>query len=129
MSSRNLVDVTVFQSVKESFKSGLAKPLATSCLTVALTIAVFGGSVAMADDVGNKRKDERLGGFTLEDGSMLGRYGDVNDEWVPAARVQISENEMTEERSRRAHKKDNRLGAYSMQDDAMLGPYGDKNDE
>jgi hypothetical protein len=129
MSSRSQVGVTVFQSVKGTFKGGFAKPLATSCLTIALSVGIFGGSVAMAGDAGNKRKDEHLGGFSLEDGSMLGRYGDVNDEWVPAARVQISGNEMTKERSRRAPKKDNRLGAYSMQDDAMLGPYGDKNDE
>jgi hypothetical protein len=129
MSSKNQVGVTVFQSVKYSLKDGFNKSLVTSCLAAVLSIGVFSSSVAMADEAGNKRKDERLGGFTLEDGSMLGRYGDVNDEWVPAARVQISSNEMTEQRSRKAPKKDNRLGAYSTQDDAMLGPYGDKNDE
>lgn len=129
MTNKNSRTISRFQAVNIGAKDHLAKPVATLCLATILSIAVFGTSVAIAGNSSDKRKDERLGGFTLEDESMLGRYGDFNDEWVPATRVQISRNQMSEETRRRTPKKDNRLGAFSSQDDAMLGPYGDKNDE
>lgn len=129
MINKKVASVTGFQSVSSEYKSGLVKPAVTFCLTVVLSVGIFGGSAAMADQAGNKHKGERLGGFTLEDGSMLGRYGDVNDEWVAPTKVQVSRSEMTEKSKRKMPKKDNRLGSYSLQDDAMLGHYGDKNDE
>jgi uncharacterized protein YifE (UPF0438 family) len=117
------------QAVNSKIEEGFGKPLVTACLIMTLSIAVFGASTVLAEQNSKKFKDERLGHYTLEDESMLGRYGDVNDEWTPVAKVQVSQSEMTQQRKRKMPKKDSRLGAFSMQDDAMLGAYGDKNDE
>ena len=114
------------QSVMGNNDSGLLKKVATACLVVSLGVAIFGSQQALAESEG------RLGGYTLEDESMLGRYGDVNDEWVGSSNVSnvsISSTQMSAQIKRSMPKSDNRLGAYSMEDDAMLGRYGDKDDE
>jgi hypothetical protein len=111
------------QSVMENSESNLLKKIATGCLVLSLGVAIFGSQQVLAGDTG------RLGGYTLEDESMLGRYGDLNDEWVSVSSVEISSSKMSTQIKRSAPKQDNRLGAYSMQDDAMLGRYGDKDDE
>ena len=104
-------------------ESKLLRRLATACLVASLGVAIFGSQQTLAE------QDAQLGGYTMEDESMLGRYGDVNDEWVSASSVGISSTKMSAEMKRGAPKQDNRLGAYSMQDDGMLGRYGDKDDE
>ncbi|WP_455199946.1 hypothetical protein [Kaarinaea lacus] len=111
------------QSVMVSNESSMLKKIATGCFMLSLGVAIFGSQQALAE------QDNRLGGYTLEDESMLGRYGDVNDEWVEVSNVSISKSQMSVEKKRKMPKSDNRLGAYSMQDDAMLGRYGDKDDE
>lgn len=110
------------QSLVGNNQSSLIKIVTTAGLLLALSVAVFGSQQARAEE-------GRLGGYTLEDESMLGRYGDVNDEWVEVSNVSIKRTEMSTKNKRSMQKKDNRLGAYSLQDDAMLGRYGDKNDE
>ena len=75
----------------------------------------------------SKRKDERLGGYTLQDESMLGRYGDVNDEWVQSASVAVKSEPM--KKSSTPKKAVGKLGGYTMEDQSMLGRYGDHNDE
>lgn len=112
-----------FQSVMGDNESSLLKKIATGCLVVSLGIAIFGSQQALAE------QDSQLGGYTMEDESMLGRYGDVNDEWVGVSSVGISSTQMSSQTKKKMPKSDNRLGAYSMQDDAMLGRYGDKDDE
>lgn len=129
MSYKQEVGIAGFQQVAGKNEINFGKSAARLCLTVILSISMFAASVAMADQGGKKTKGERLGHYTLEDESMLGRYGDVNDEWVAPVKSQVSHSQMTESAKRKMHKKDNRLGSYSLQDDAMLGHYGDKNDE
>ena len=116
----------VIQSITGNSKSNLLRRLATGCLVVSLGMAIFGSQQALAEQGGS------LGGYSMEDESMLGRYGDVNDEWVGASSVTnvgISSSQMSANSKQSVPKQDNRLGAYSMQDDAMLGRYGDKDDE
>ena len=90
---------------------------------VALTVLVSGQS--FADN--SKRKDERLGHYSLKDESMLGRYGDVNDEWVQSASVDVSTAPAT--KSRTSNKSVGKVGGYTLEDGSMLGRYGDQNDE
>ena len=114
------------QSVIENSDNNVLKKLATGCLVLSLGVAIFGSQQVLAESEG------RLGGYTLEDESMLGRYGDVNDEWVGTSSVSsvgISSTQMSSQMKRSNSKPDNRLGAFSMEDDAMLGRYGDKDDE
>jgi len=103
--------------------AGKANHIATTCLAVALGVFAFAAQPAAAEE-------SRLGGYALEDQSMLGRYGDMNDEWIAnSSSVEISRAKMSADSKKKVNKKDHRLGAYSAQDNAMLGRYGDKNDE
>lgn len=111
------------QPVMGDNESSFLNRIATGCLVLSLGVAIFGSQQALAE------QDNRLGGYTMEDESMLGRYGDANDEWVEVSSVGISNSQMSSETKRKMPKSDNRLGAYSLQDDAMLGRYGDKDDE
>jgi len=113
----------VNQFVVSSKSTGMAKRFATTCLAVSLGVFAFAAQPAAAEE-------SRLGGYALEDQSMLGRYGDMNDEWIAtSSNVDISRAELSADKKKKMHKKDHRLGAYSAQDNAMLGRYGDKNDE
>ena len=114
-----------FQSVIGRITGNLVKVVPGACLTAFLTVGILGSSAVLAD---NNRHDERLGHYTLSDGSMLGRYGDVNDEWVQRASVSVSKEKMSPENKRANPKKESRLGAFSLEDGAMLGRYGDKDD-
>ncbi len=98
------------QSLVGNNQSSLIKIVTTAGLLLALSVAVFGSQQARAEE-------GRLGGYTLEDESMLGRYGDVNDEWVEVSNVSIKRTEMSTKNKRSMQKKDNRLGAYSLQDE------------
>jgi|GEM_PF-3720223 len=109
------------QAVVAEKSDNMTKRLATTCLVVSLGIVAFAGQPAAAEE-------SRLGGYTLEDQSMLGRYGDMNDEWVATSTVEVSKAKMSPEAKKKMPKKDNRLGSFSMQDNAMLGRYGDKDD-
>jgi hypothetical protein len=63
----------VSQTVVSPKSAGKANRIATTCLAVSLGIFAFASQPAAAEE-------SRLGGYALEDQSMLGRYGDVNDE-------------------------------------------------
>jgi len=115
----------VFQSVTGATAGKPVKVVPGACISVFLAMGIFASSAAIAD---NSRHDERLGGYTLSDQSMLGRYGDVNDEWVERASVNISNEKMSNNSKHSSPKKDARLGAFSMEDHAMLGHYGDRDD-
>ncbi|WP_455365111.1 hypothetical protein [Kaarinaea lacus] len=108
-------------SVVDAKSRGMMKRLATACLVASLGVVAFASQPVAAEE-------GRLGGFSLEDQSMLGHYGDVNDEWVAASTVEVSKSRMNAETKKTMPKKDSRLGAYSMQDKAMLGRYGDMDD-
>ena len=113
------------QSVTDQIAGKMVKVVPGACLTVFLAVAIFSSGTVSA---GETAKGERLGGYTLTDESMLGRYGDVNDEWIHTSSVSVSNEQMSSTAKRAMPKQDNRLGAYSMEDEAMLGRYGDKDD-
>lgn len=94
-------------------------------LVAVIAISVLVSGQTFADN--SKRKDERLGHYSLKDESMLGRYGDVNDEWVQSASVDVSTVPATKSRSNK--KAVGKLGGYTLEDGSMLGRYGDHNDE
>ncbi|WP_455220453.1 hypothetical protein [Kaarinaea lacus] len=112
----------VSQTVSDINSGSMTKRFATTCLVVSLGVFAFAAQPVSAEE-------GRIGGYALEDQSMLGRYGDVNDEYIATSSVEISKAKMSADTKKKMHKKDGRLGAYSMQDNAMLGRYGDKNDE
>lgn len=95
-----------------------------SLITIIVLSLLSTGQV-FADN--SKGKDERLGAYTLADESMLGRYGDVNDEWVQSASVAV--NPQPAKKSATPKKSVGKLGGFSAEDQAMLGRYGDHNDE
>ncbi len=111
----------VVQCVMKDSKNRMLKRFVTTCLVVSFGVATFTVQPVLAEE-------GRLGGFSLEDHSMLGRYGDVNDEAMTVSSVEISNSKMSADTKHKMHKKDNRLGAFSAQDNAMLGRYGDKDD-
>ena len=113
---------SVNQTACKTNSGGMTKRIATTCLAVSIGVFAFAAQPVSAEE-------GRLGGYALEDQSMLGRYGDVNDEWIANSSVEINKSKMSADTKNKMHKKDGRLGAYSMQDNAMLGRYGDKNDE
>ena len=94
-------------------------------LVTIVAVSLLVGGQAMAD--GSKRADERLGHYSLSDESMLGRYGDQNDEWVRSAAVDVDSKPV--KKSITPKKSVGKLGGYTLQDDSMLGRYGDHNDE
>ena len=95
-----------------------------SVMTVVVLSLLVSGQV-FADN--SKRKDERLGHYSLSDESMLGRYGDVNDEWVQSASADVKTQPAS--KSQAPKKSVGKLGGYSTEDGSMLGRYGDQNDE
>lgn len=95
-----------------------------SVVSVMVVSMLAGGQVFAAD---TKSADERLGGYTMADESMLGRYGDVNDEWVQSAAVSV--DPQPAKKSQTPKKSVGKLGGYTMEDGSMLGRYGDHNDE
>jgi len=95
-----------------------------SVVAVAVLSVLVSGQI-FAD--GSKPKDERLGYYNLNDESMLGRYGDVNDEWVQRASVEVSSQPAS--KSKTPKKSVGHLGGYTLEDQSMLGRYGDHNDE
>jgi len=101
------------------------KTITKSCLSAVIVLSLLASTQVLAESA--KKQDERFGGFTLADESMLGRYGDVNDEWVQPASSQVSVKPIKS--AKKTSKSGNRLGAYSAEDNAMLGRYGDVNDE
>jgi hypothetical protein len=104
---------------KSQFK---AKRFALVCLAASFGAGIFTVQPVMADE-------GRIGGFSLEDKSMAGPYGDANEEFVAVSRVPVGKAKMSpENKPKMTKKKDNRLGAFSSEDDAMLGRYGDKDD-
>jgi hypothetical protein len=111
----------VNQSVVADKSGSMMKRLATSCLLVSLGVVAFAGQPVLAEE-------SRVGGYTLEDRSMRGHYGDLNDDYVAVSKVEVSKSSMSSEKKQKMTKKDNRLGAFSAQDNAMLGRYGDKDD-
>lgn len=94
-------------------------------LVAVVAISLLASGQVFADS--SKKKDERLGGYTLTDESMLGRYGDVNDEWVQSASVAVNPQPM--KKATTPKKSVGKLGGFSAEDQAMLGRYGDHNDE
>ena len=90
-----------------------------------MLVSLLAGGPLFAEE--SKRADERLGGYTLADESMLGRYGDVNDEWVQSAAVSVDKKPM--KKSQTPKKSVGQLGGFTMEDGSMLGRYGDHNDE
>lgn len=110
---------------KESFAEKFAKTSISAFLFTALFVSLLASGQVLAE--GAKTQDERFGGYTLADESMLGRYGDVNDEWVQSASSDVNMKPVMS--SKPSKKSSGRLGAYSTEDNAMLGRYGDHNDE
>lgn len=90
-----------------------------------VVLSLVASSQVLAED--SKPADERLGAFSMNDESMLGRYGDVNDEWVQSSSVAVSPQPA--EKSMTPKKSVGQLGGFSSEDQAMLGRYGDHNDE
>jgi hypothetical protein len=111
----------VSQSVVATKSGSMMKRLATSCLLVSLGIVAIAGQPVLAEE-------SHLGGYTLEDRSMRGHYGDLNDDYVAVSKVDVSKAKMSADKKKQMPKKDSRLGAFSAQDNAMLGRYGDKDD-
>ena len=118
------------KSNEQGLTGQIRKLIPGSCFALIIASVTLGSIDVMADN--SAKKDEHIGGYTLTDGSMLGRYGDMNDEWHPAVvstSVEVSMQEMTPEKTSKTTKKVGRIGAFSMEDNARLGAYGDRNDE
>jgi len=104
------------------------KSMASTCFMVVAALSLLVSSQVFAEGAKTKKSsDERLGGYTLADESMLGRYGDQNDEALQSASVSIDPKPAT--KSKTPKKSVGKVGGYSMEDGSMLGRYGDHNDE
>ncbi|MCI0504736.1 MAG: hypothetical protein L0Z73_01355 [Gammaproteobacteria bacterium] len=107
--------------INRKSQSGI-KIFAIVCLA-----ASFGTGVFAAQPVTSG--EGRIGGYSIEDKSMAGHYGDANDEFVAVSRVEVGNAKASpENKPKMTKKKDSRLGAFSAEDKAMLGRYGDQDD-
>lgn len=96
--------------------------------TGALVLALLAGMVFSSSVLAESEKKQSMmeDAYSLNDESMLGRYGDENDEYIANASVSVSSKPMTARSKQTSSKKgEGKLGAYSLKDGAREGFYGD----
>ena len=113
-----------YEVSNNKFVAKIGGLVGTGALIVTLlTGMVFSASV-LAE--GKTKQSKMEYAYSLNDESVLGQYGDENDEYVANAAVSVSPKPMSAQSKQKLPKKvEGKLGAYSLKDGAREGFYGD----